>query len=106
MMWHKSWLAALRSSWRLVVGPATSTRKSVGRRARFAPLLEALEERAVPARIGYYDMGLGEGNSAQVEPITRVGHTAVDIFDLSASELAGIDVLMVQNPNDSGYGQE
>ncbi len=58
------------------------------------------------ANVGYYDMSLGFGNSTQVAPITAAGHTAVQIQDLSASELATIDVLFVQNPSNSGYGAE
>lgn len=57
--------------------------------------------------IGYYDMSVGDGNDAtQPGSITIGGHTAVDIHDLSSLELAGLDVLVVQNPSNGGYGAE
>ncbi len=56
--------------------------------------------------IGYYDMGAGQGVAAQIEAIVAAGHTAVLITDLSAVELAGIDMLLVQNPNNNGYSAE
>ena len=56
--------------------------------------------------IGYYDMGAGEGVAAQIEAIVAAGHNAVQIFDLSAAELAGIDMLLVQNPDNNGYSAE
>ncbi|MCA9121143.1 MAG: pre-peptidase C-terminal domain-containing protein [Planctomycetaceae bacterium] len=59
-----------------------------------------------PARVGYYDMGVGAGVTAQVTPIVAAGQTPVQIFDLSAAELASIDVLFVQNPSNGGYGSE
>lgn len=68
--------------------------------------LDGLEDRTVPAAVGYYDMGLGQGHPAQVAPITAAGHTAVELFDLTAADLAGIDVLFVQNANNAGYGDE
>jgi VCBS repeat-containing protein len=59
-----------------------------------------------PLMVGYYDMDLGQGNPAQVEAILAAGHTPVLITDLSAAELAGIDMLVVQNPNNGGFGAE
>lgn len=56
--------------------------------------------------IGYYDMDLGQGNPTQVEAILAAGHNPVLITDLSAAELAGIDMLLVQNPDNFGYSAE
>jgi hypothetical protein len=61
---------------------------------------------AFAANVGYYDMSAGQGAANQVAPITTAGHTAVNIVDLSPAELSGIDVLMVQNPSNGGYGAE
>ncbi|MDX1380014.1 MAG: hypothetical protein R3233_02785 [Xanthomonadales bacterium] len=61
---------------------------------------------AQAAIVGYYDMDAGEGVAEQVPPITAAGHTPVQIFDLSPGELANIDVLVVQNPDNSGYDAE
>jgi PKD repeat protein len=86
--------------------PLTSLWNTLPRRWSTRPLLETLEDRTAPAVVGYYDMGHNEGIATQVAPITAAGHTPVQIFDLSAGELAGIDVLFVQNPNNGGYGSE
>ena len=61
---------------------------------------------AAKLNIGYYDMSLGQGNSTQASSITTAGHTAVNMSTLSASDLAGVDVLIVQNPSNSSYGAE
>jgi PKD repeat protein len=66
-------------------------------------LLEALEDRCVPALVGYYDMGLGQGNVNQRDPIVAAGQTPVKLNDLSANSLAGVDVILVQNPDFLGY---
>lgn len=58
------------------------------------------------ANVGYYDVTSGEGSPNQVAPITAVGHNPVQVFDLSPAELSSIDVLMVQNSNNSGYAAE
>src|SRR5687768_5165860 len=70
------------------------------------PALLHLEVRDVPAVVGYYDMLAGQGVPSQVAPITAAGHTAVLLTDLTAADLAGIDVLFVQNPDNAGYGAE
>jgi VCBS repeat-containing protein len=49
-------------------------------------------------RVGYYDLALGQGNAAQIEAIVAAGHTPVLMTDLSAADLAGIDILLVNNP--------
>ena len=57
--------------------------------------------------IGFYDMSQADGNEGtQVTSITVGGHTAVDIHDLSVAELSGLDVLVIQNPNNSIYNAE
>src|SRR5262245_56188788 len=81
--------------------PVQNTRS---RRARL--LLEALEGRLTPANIGYYQMDFGEGNFSQETAILAAGHTPVHLFDLTSADLAGIDVLDVQNGDNGGYGDE
>ncbi len=61
---------------------------------------------AYAANVGYYDMDLGEGNANQVEPITTAGHTAVNITDPTTAQLAAVDVLFVQNPDNGAFGAE
>jgi len=56
--------------------------------------------------VGYYDMSLGTGNPNQVTPITTAGQTAVSLSDLQAVDLAGVKVLVVQNPSNGSYGAE
>jgi hypothetical protein len=56
--------------------------------------------------VGYYDMTFGQGDPNQVAPILTAGHTPVQLFDLTAADLAGIDVLDVQNPSNGIYGAE
>jgi large repetitive protein len=70
------------------------------------PALHRLEVRDVPAVVGYYDMVAGQGVPSQASPITAAGHTAVLLTDLTAADLAGIDILFVQNPDNAGYGAE
>ena len=80
-------------------------RRNTKRRNR--PILYTLEDRTVPAVVGYYDMGgFGQGVSTQVQPILTSGNTAVQLFNLTAGDLAGIDVLFIQNPNNAGYHSE
>lgn len=57
-------------------------------------------------RIGYYDMVLGEGNANQLPSILADGFTAINVTEPNAAQLAGIDVLYVQNPLNAGYGGE
>jgi hypothetical protein len=56
--------------------------------------------------VGYYDMSFLEGNPSQVAPILTAGGVAVNVFDLSAEELAGLDVLFVQNPSNFDFSFE
>lgn len=60
-----------------------------------------------PGDVGYYDMSAGQGiMPQQSDPIANAGCSPVQIFDLSAAELASIDILVVQNPDNGGYGAE
>src|SRR5262245_60129159 len=68
--------------------------------------LNQLEDRIAPAVVGYYDMSLGQGNANQVYPIQHAGQTPVLLTDLTAADLAGVDVLFVQNPDNDKYGAE
>ncbi|MFO0841172.1 MAG: PKD domain-containing protein [Gemmataceae bacterium] len=90
--------------------PAHFLQRPARRRARH-PRIERLEERSTPAVVGYYDMGMGQGHSSQETPITTVGQTARQLFDLTAADLAPsgqapIDVLFVQNGDNNGYAAE
>lgn len=68
--------------------------------------LELLEDRLAPAVVGYYDMNLGQGSDNQVFPIQQAGHTPRLLTDLTPADLAGVDVLFVQNPSNTSYGAE
>ena len=50
------------------------------------------------ASVGYYDIVLNTGGAAQAAPITFNGATAVDVGDIGAATLSGLDMLFVQNP--------
>jgi hypothetical protein len=65
--------------------------------------VEVLEDRTVPTNVGYYQMDFGEGNFSQETAILAAGGTPVHLFDLTPADLAGIDVLDVQNGNNGGY---
>jgi hypothetical protein len=56
--------------------------------------------------VGYYDMQRSQGYSRQVESIENVNKIAVNVMDISSEELAGLDVLYVQNPSNGGYNSE
>jgi hypothetical protein len=56
--------------------------------------------------VGFYDMSFQEGNPNQVPSILTAGGAAVNVFELSAEELAGLDVLYVQNPSNGDFGFE
>ena len=57
-------------------------------------------------QVGYYDMFAGAGQSYQVTPIVAGGGTAINIDDPSAAELANLNVLWVNNPDNFGFGFE
>jgi hypothetical protein len=61
-----------------------------------------------PIRVGYYDMtsGNGAGVPEQVPPILLAGFVPVPLETLTAADLAGLHVLMVQNPSPNVYGTE
>ncbi len=73
---------------------------------------EALEDRTVPARVGYYDFLFGEGVADQVPPITTAGHDHVKLSTLSQAELAPgdesaeIQILFAQNSASRSYSAE
>jgi hypothetical protein len=71
--------------------------------------IAAIAALALPARagdVGYYDMSLGAGSATQVPPILAAGENPVLLTDLTAANLAGIEVLFVQNPDNLGFGAE
>lgn len=75
--------------------------------AMAATITAPLVVRAEPtATVGYYDMVLGQGDPAQEPPIRSAGHTPLLLTDLTAADLAGVDVLFVQNPDNDMYGEE
>ena len=55
-------------------------------------------------QVGYYDMFAGAGQSYQVGSIVAGGGTPVLVDDPSAAELANLNVLMVTNPDNGGFG--
>ncbi|GLR15843.1 hypothetical protein GCM10007940_04580 [Portibacter lacus] len=59
-----------------------------------------------PGDVGYYNMSAGQGVSDQAAAINNAGFSPVQIFDLSEVELANIDVLIVDNPDNYSYGAE
>ena len=58
------------------------------------------------AKVGYYDMSRGAGNPRQVDGIRAAGDEANNVKVPDAETLAGLDVLVVQNPSNNGYGSE
>jgi len=52
---------------------------------------------AAQGTIGYYDVCTGQGEPYQATMITGAGYTAVQVINLSAGELAPLDVLYVEN---------
>ena len=83
------------------------------RRAMPAPFALAVVALALavasPAQalnIGYYEMCEGQGSALQPPPITATGHTAVNLLDLTAGDLAGVDVIFVNNCDNFAYGAE
>jgi hypothetical protein len=54
-------------------------------------------------QVGYYDMTTASGQPYQVTPITAAGATAIDITDPSSQQLAHLNVLWVNNPDNGGY---
>jgi len=65
----------------------------------------------MPATVCYYELGTGvprsgQGNPTQVAAIVTAGQLPVDVTDPDAGQLAGCDVLLAQNPGNSGYGTE
>ena len=72
----------------------------------FALAAMSLSTAALAVNVGYYDMIAGQGNATQVPSILIAGETPVLLNDLTAADLAGIDVLYVQNPSNFGFGAE
>src|SRR5688572_19833836 len=59
-----------------------------------------------PVKVGYYDMGAGAGIPEQVPPIVSAGLTPVLLDNVSATDLAGLHILFVENPSTTGYAAE
>lgn len=59
-----------------------------------------------PVLVGYYDASAGAGVSQQVSAINLAGYTPVRLDTLSASELAGVNIILAQNPSNSSLGWE
>ncbi len=57
-------------------------------------------------KVGYYDMRIGQGNSSQVSAILTAGELPVLLSTLTAGELLGVEIILVQNPNNGGFGAE
>lgn len=58
------------------------------------------------ANVGYYEMCDGQGSANQVASIVAAGHTPVLLTDLAAADLAGVDVIYVQNCDNDDFGAE
>ena len=69
-------------------------------------LLGLLSSQVQAAKVGYYEICYGEGQSWAIAPIAASGHTPVYLADLSASDLNGLDVLFVSNCSNQTYGDE
>ncbi len=60
-----------------------------------------------PIKVGYYDMNIGAGVTAEQEPpIVAAGFTPVQLNSVTATDLAGLHVLFVQNSSPNAYGTE
>ena len=59
-----------------------------------------------PRDVCYYEVSAGSGIDAQTGPITAGGHTAIDLDDVTAADLAGCDVLVAENENLLGWATE
>src|SRR6188474_2245509 len=60
-----------------------------------------------PVKVGYYDMNIGAGVTAEQEaPILAAGFTPVQLLNVTAADLAGLHVLFVQNSSPMAYGAE
>jgi hypothetical protein len=64
------------------------------------------QSNAQNGNVGYYDMSSEQGNPNQQQPIVTAGGVPVNVLGLSAAELAGLQVLFVQNPSNSSFGSE
>jgi hypothetical protein len=103
------WFRSISKSPKSIARPTTGRGRRLApgnRRPQFDLLLESLEDRVTPATIGYYQMEFEEGNSNQETAILAAGETPVYLSDLTSADLAGIDVLDVQNGDNEGYGFE
>jgi hypothetical protein len=59
---------------------------------------------ALVRAVGYYDTSFDSGNGAQAGAIVQLGLQAVNIGSLATARLDDIQVLLVQNPDNGGYG--
>lgn len=57
----------------------------------------------VNKRVGYYRITSGAGAASQAAAITAAGQTAVNLSNLTTADLAGIDVLFIDNPSNGSY---
>ena len=63
---------------------------------------------ASPARalnVGYYDMCYQQGRPSQATAISNAGHTPVNLTSLTPADLAPVDVIFVDNCDNSTYDQ-
>jgi hypothetical protein len=61
---------------------------------------------ACGTNVGYYDTSTGQGEAYAVAPIVAAGLTPIQLFNLTAAELATVDVIVVYNPNNGSPGAE
>lgn len=55
------------------------------------------------ADVGYYRVTSGQGTADQAVPVSAAGHTPVLLTDLTAADLASVDVLFIDNPSNGSY---
>jgi hypothetical protein len=90
-------------------GTPAQTASSTDGPTRAATSNEVHAPPATPAavgghQVGYYDMTQGVGADYQIAPITAAGGTPVTVFDPSAANLTGLNVLFVNNEDNGAFG--
>lgn len=80
-----------------------------GRSASFPPVAGGTTNvgdiNTVPGgkRVGYYDLSSNNGVPAQVGPINAAGLEPVNIGPIATADLSNVQILFIQNPDNSGY---
>ncbi len=56
-------------------------------------------------KVGYFETFTGQGELYHVDEIDEVGFVPIQLFDLSAAELNGIDILYMTNLSNNDFGE-